>query len=231
MSYINGPKIINTNLVFCYDFANTKCYSGSGTSVIDMTGLSNNGELVNSPVYSSSILTNNKFFSFNSNTVLRIPNNTNLDTQTVSVEAWIKTNALNQNGFFFEKGTVNSQYSLFQEGTNIQWRLVLNGSYNTLSTTTATYLNTTNWFQIVGTYTAGSRRLYINGIQRNADAASGTVATNSGGMSIGAYGGYSGSRGYYYNGSVGIIRVYNTVLSASQIYQNFIAIKNRFGIL
>jgi hypothetical protein len=152
--------------------------------------------------------------------------NTALNTQTPTVEVWVKTNATTQNGFWFEKGTVNSQYALFQEGGLIQWRMNIGGVTN-LSTTTASFMNTSNWFQVVGTYTSGSRILYINGVQVNSDAQTGTISTNSSGMFIGAYG--TGT-GYFYNGALSICRVYNRVLSAAEVLQNFNATRGRYGI-
>ena len=221
-----GPNISEDGLVLALDAANPKSYPGSGTVWTDLSSNSMAGELVNSPTYNSS---NGGYFQFVTDDYARIPNNTTLDTQTPSVEVWVKTNATTQNGFWFEKGVVNTQYSLFQEGTAIRWRMNI-GGITQLSVTTATYMNTSNWYQVVGTYTSGSRKLYINGILVNSDTQSGTIVTNTGGMSIGAYGGYSGSRGYYYNGNLAICRVYNKELSADEIGQNFNATRSRFGI-
>jgi hypothetical protein len=72
--------------------------------------------------------------------------------------------------------------------------------------------------------------LYINGTLVNSDTQSGTIATDTGGMSIGVYGGYSGGRGYYYNGNLGVCRVYTRALTAAEIQQNFNALRGRFGI-
>jgi len=191
-----------------------------------LSGRGNTGELVNSPTYNSSNL---GYFQFVTDDYARIPNNTALDTQTPTVEVWVKTNATNQNGFWFEKGTVNTQYALFQEGGFIKWRINI-GGITELVTTTATYMNTTSWYQVVGTYTSGARRLYINGTLVNSDAQSGTIATDTGGMSIGVYGGYSGVRGYYYNGNLAACKIYNRALTASEISQNFNALRGRFGI-
>jgi hypothetical protein len=47
-------------------------------------------------------------------------------------------------------------------------------------------------------------------------------------MSIGVYGGYTGGRGYYYNGNLSVCRVYNRVLTAQEIQQNFNALKGRY---
>jgi len=156
------------------------------------------------------------------NDYLTIANDTALNVQTPSVEVWIKTNALNQNGFWFEKGSVNTQFSLFQEGTNIVWRQGSVSQY----TTTANFISTSNWAQIVGTYTSGNRRTYINGVLVTSDSQTGTVGTNNSGIRIGSY--LDG--GYFYNGRIAIVKVYNKVLSAAEVLQNFNAQRDRFGI-
>ena len=224
MGLNHSPSIVTNGLVLCLDAANPKSYPGSGTAWNDLSGINSSGELVNSPTYNSSNL---GYFQFVTDDYVRIPNNTALDTQTPTVEVWVKTNATTQNGFWFEKGEVNTQYSLFQEGTTIQWRMYI-GAITQLSTTTATYMNTANWYQVVGTYTSGNRRLYINGVLVNSDTQSGTIATNAGGMSIGAYGGYTGGKSYFYNGNESICRVYNRALSAAEVSQNFNATRGRY---
>jgi hypothetical protein len=227
MSLSHGANVVRDGLVLCLDAANPKSYPGTGTA---WTDLSNNqiGELINNPTFNSA---NSGHFQFVTDDYARIQNNTALDVQTPTVEVWIKTNATTQNGFWFEKGTVNSQYALFQEGGSIQWRQKFFGaSYNNLTTTTASYINTTNWYQVVGTFSSGSRKLYINGVLVNSDSQTGVIDTNAGGVSIGAYGGYSGSKSYYYNGNIGIVKVYNRVLTALEIQQNFNALRGRYGI-
>ena len=227
MSVYAGPEIVNDGLVLCLDAANSRSYPGSGTAWTDLSGNGNTGTLTNGPTYNSSNL---GFFQFVTNDFAAIPNNVALDTQTPTVEVWVKTNETTQNGFWFEKGTVNSQYSLFQSGGNILWRMIIGGSIRNLTTTTATYMNTSNWYQVVGTYTSGTRRLYINGVLVNFDTQTGTIETNSGGMSIGVYGGFNGSRGYYYNGNLSSCKVYNRALTAEEIQQNFNATRGRYGI-
>ena len=221
-----GPDIIEDGLVLCLDAGNRASYTGSGTV---WNELSNNmsAELVNSPTFNSQ---NNGFFQFVSDDYARIPNNTLLDTQTPSVEVWIKTNATTQLGFWFEKGTVNSQYSLFQSNGTLIWRQNVGGSLIDLTITTSNFINTSNWYQVVGTFTSGRRRLYVNNNLVNSDTVTGTLGTNTGGMSIGAYGGYTGSKSYYYNGNLAICRVYNKELTSTEVLQNYNAIKGRFGI-
>ncbi len=198
----------------------------------DLSGNNNTAIAVNGVTYNSSVGGNMVFDGIND--FLRIEDNTAFDTQTPSVEVWVKTNATTQNGFWFEKGWVNTQYSLFQEGAVIQWRqfYASGEGLTNLSTATASYMNTTNWYQIVGTFSNGQRRLYINGSLVNSDSQTGVIQTNSSGSSVGAYGGYSATTGraYYYNGNIAIVRVYNKELSASEVLQNFNSTRSRFGI-
>ena len=226
MGAASGPDIVEDGLVLCLDAGNRESYTGSGDI---WNELSNNmsAELVNSPTFNSQ---NNGFFQFVSDDYARIPNNTLLDTQTPSVEVWIKTNATTQLGFWFEKGTVNSQYSLFQSNGTLIWRQNVGGSLIDLTITTSNFINTSNWYQVVGTFTSGRRRLYVNNNLVNSDTVTGTLGTNTGGMSIGAYGGYTGSKSYYYNGNLAICRVYNKELTSTEVLQNYNATKGRFGL-
>ena len=227
MAIAYNSSIVTNGLVLCVDAGNPRSYSGTGTQWNDATSSGFNFTLINAPTYSSSNLGS---FTFDGvNEIATAGYNTALDTQTPTVEVWVRTNATTQNGFWFEKGAVNSQYALFQEGALIKWRMNI-GGITELATTTASFMNTSNWFQVVGTYTSGSRILYINGVQVNSDTQTGTIATNSSGMSIGAYGGNSGGTGYFYNGALSICRVYNRVLPAAEVLQNFNATRGRYGI-
>ena len=227
MSLAHSPSIVTSGLVLYLDAANSKSYPGFGTTWNDVSGGGNVGTLAGGPTFST---TSGGIISFDgSNDIVTIPNNVSLDTQTPTVEVWVRTNSTSQNGFWFEKGAVNSQYALFQEGGLIQWRMYI-GGITQLSTTTAVYMNTSNWYQVVGTYTTGSRKLYINGVLVSSDTQTGTIATNASGMSLGAFGGTSGTNAYFYNGSLSICRVYNRELSAAEILQNFNAMRGRFNV-
>jgi hypothetical protein len=119
---------------------------------------------------------------------------------------------------------------LFQEGDVIQWRQYFTSGQGltNLSTTTSSYITTGVWYQVVGTFTAGSRKLYINGSLVNSDTQSGTINTGQAGIGLGSFGG--GNTGYQFNGDLAIVKAYNVELSASQVLQNFNALRGRFGI-
>lgn len=199
----------------------------AGNRLYDLTNVGNHGRIFGNPVYDSQF---GGSFTFDaSNDAILIPENSALNTQSPSVEVWIKTSAVTQNGFWFEKGNVNSQYSLFQEGSTIVWRQNFTTGYTNLTASSTTHLNTTQWHHVVGTFTSGNRRLYVNGALVNSDTASGYITTNANGCSIGVYGGFNGARGYWYNGSIAVVRVYNRQLSDAEVLQNYNALKGRFG--
>ena len=49
-------------------------------------------------------------------------------------------------------------------------------------------------------------------------------------MSVGAYGGFNSPYGYYFDGEISIVRVYNRVLTAAEVTQNFNVLKGRYGL-
>jgi len=227
MSYSNGPKMVTNGLVLCVDVGNFKSCPASNTILNDLVG--SNTFTLSSVTYNAE-----GSFSFYNNSIPSIITssaNSALDTQTPSVEMWVKPNTTFQTGIWFEKGFVNTQYALFQEGANLQWRIYINGvGLSTLSTTTATYISTSRWAHVVATYTSGTRRLYIDGVLVNSDTLSGTISTNTNGCSIGMYTASNGSQGYAYQGKLAICKVYNRALSASEVLQNYHANKGRFGL-
>ena len=193
----------------------------------DLTGNST-ATIYNSPLYDP--LTGGGLSFYGSDKYITIPENSLFNTNTPSVEVWVKTNNLSQNGHFFEKGQVNTQYSLFQEGGSLIWR---KNTSNGLSShlINATNLSTSKYVHVVATYTSGSSKIYINGnlISTNTSG-TGTITTNANGSSIGVYGGENGSRGYWYDGKIGLVRVYNKELSETEVKQNFESSRGRFGV-
>jgi hypothetical protein len=159
------------------------------------------------------------------NDYINIASSNVFDTQTVTVEVVVKPYATSQNGFWFEKGAVNTQYSLFMEGGNIVWRTAFGGTYDSL------YFGSGNmtanaWNYVVGTYTAGDKRVYLNTTLMNSNSLNVTLNTNQGNQYIGSY----NSNGYFYNGEIAVVKVYNRVLTPGEILQNYNHYKTRFNL-
>jgi hypothetical protein len=119
MAFFHSPRIVTDGLVLALDAANSLSYPGSGTTWTDLSGKGNNGTLVNGPTFSP---TNGGSIVFDgTNDYISFPNNPNLDSQAITMESWSNPGEVFQNGFLFEKGQVNSQYSNFfnDDGTYV----------------------------------------------------------------------------------------------------------------
>ena len=85
-----------------------------------------------------------------------------------------------------------------------------------------THAVTDQWFNVVGTWGSGFKKLYINGVE----VASGTnTGTDTGNRDR-----YVGGRGanFPFNGEIPIAKIYNKALTASEVLQNYNATKGRF---
>jgi hypothetical protein len=217
--------IVQQGLVLNLDAGNPYSYAGAGTTIYDVsaTALSWTGSNV---IYNSDPV---KYFSYNgSNSWLQSSTSTAYDSQTITMECWCYPNTLSQEGFLFEKGQVNTQYSMFFESinaTSFVFRTMGTVSNYNLTFNVNTYLTVSAWNHIVCTYNGSSKIAYVNGVQVASVAASGTLPTDQINQYIGRH-----SSGYFFNGRIAESRVYNIALSAAQVLQNYNATKGRFGL-
>jgi hypothetical protein len=222
MGISRGPNIVTDGLVFAVDAGSERSYPGSGTTTTNIINGAS-GTLTNGVGYVSN---NGGAFDFDgTDDFILFPDDTNLNLQTLTMESWSYLNTtIQQNGFLFEKGLVNTQYSNFFEGTIFVFRTM---GLSTSSLNIASSLFSANsWNHIVCTYASGTKRIYLNGIQVGvATGLTGTISTNANGPRIGAH-----SSGYYLDGEIAASRVYNKALTQAEITQNFNACKNRFNI-
>jgi hypothetical protein len=214
--------IVQQGLVLNLDAGNPYSYGGAGTTFYDVspTALS---WTINNATYNSS---DPKYFSYNgSDSWLQSSTSAAYDSQTITMECWCYPNSLSQNGFLFEKGQVNTQYSMFFENPNFVFRTMGSVSNQSAYFTASTYLIVSVWNHIVCTYNGSSKIMYVNGIQVQSVAASGALPTGQTDQYIGRH-----SSGYFFNGRIGESRVYNIALSAAQVLQNYNATKGVFGL-
>jgi hypothetical protein len=217
--------IIQQGLVLNIDAANPYSYGGAGTTVYDTSNTALSWTATNVTYNSDPI----KYFSFNgSNSSLVSSTSTAYDSQTITMECWCYPNSLNQLGFLFEKGAVNSQYSMFFENANFQFRTM--GLSNQDVTITSTSFMTVNaWNHIVCTYTSGNKITYINGVQAGGlSGITGTLNTGGTNQYIGKYG--NAGDNYPFNGRIAESRVYNIALTAAQVLQNYNATRTKYGL-
>lgn len=222
----NPAGYVTSGLVLHLDASNPASYPGTGTTWTDLVGSGINATTTGSPTYDSVA----GALTFNgSSQYATIADNTNLNSQAITLEAWCKPTTTNQDGFIFEKGAVNTQYSMFfaaGQANNALFYFRTQGhggaGSHDLWFSPTTYITPGNWTHIVSTYASGTKSIYVNGaLVAQATGISGTIPTTATGSSIGVYGGASGSRGYYFKGSISLVRVYNRALSLAEVTQNF----------
>lgn len=224
-----SPSIVTSGLVLCLDAANRKSYSGTGTTWVDLSGNNINFTTFNTPTFSNNNL---GYFTWNgTSTYATAPENSLFNAETLTLECWTRTTSVNQNGFFFEKGNVNTQYAIFFESPNIKIRTntAISGIVD-LQFTAASYVQSNIWFLVTASYANGLKKFYINGVLLGTQNVTGGFTTNANGMSIGAYGGFSGAKAYYYSGDIATMKFYNRALTDAEVSQNYNATKSRFGL-
>jgi hypothetical protein len=121
-------------------------------------------------------------------------------------------------------------YALRSLGTGVTRFEVGNGTSSVNSPTFT--LNTGTWYQIVGVWTnvaSNSIALYINGVSQGSNSHAFTSILNSTNpLSIGSYN--NGEFPQWWDGRIGITRLYNKALSAGEVLQNYNADKTTYGL-
>jgi hypothetical protein len=225
MSYANGPRIVTDGLVLHLDAANRKSYPGSGNTWYDLSGNGNNGTRTNA-VFNSS---NGGTFSFDGNgDFITISSSDSLKPTTgITIFSWTKSsnygnmtilgkNNSFQNQTFSANGIENSIYS---------------GGWNQ-PRTAQNLLSTTNWNNIVNTYTTQDykQRTYLNCSEVLTHTRTGGAAGNINQTNDNLYIGSWGGSVEYFNGFISVLMMYDRALSPTEIQQNYNALKGRYGL-
>jgi hypothetical protein len=231
MSSYAGPEITNNGLVLSLDAANTKSYPGTGTVWNDLSDTGNNGTLQNGPIFNSA---NGGSIVFDAtNDYANVSHNSSINLiDTVTLEAWLKHTGT-ANTVCIEKSSNNThyQFQIFSsgQGSGIPGEIVFMLQPNPSNWVLAGIAtNDNNWHHVVGTYNRSNTtaRIYVDGVLRNTNSSiSIGPSSNSQPLLIGSRTGASG-----FGGSISNIKIYNTVLTAAEVQQNFNALRGRFNI-
>ena len=221
-----GPVL--QNLLFYYDPGNTTSYTGSGTTLTDLSA-NNYGGTINGATYSSS---NGGIFTFDGvNDGITL--NTNIPSSMYSTSFSIC--------MFVKPATSPPGTQSFAAFANdgdatqrrLRMRIISDGgmqmSYFANDLSTATSLITFgNWYMIVMQYNSGTDTSKI--WQNTTERASGTEGPFLSGTSSRAYIGNYDNGSEWFKGDIGVMMGYTTNLSSTEITQNFNAFKSRYGI-
>jgi hypothetical protein len=196
--------------------------SGTSSFVVN----NSNTRLVNSPWAGS--IGGVSFLNLIS-TSSQVVNTTNINlNQNFTLECWVYMNTVN--GFcFFGQGTTTTSSGLhvwMNSATSLRFGMFGNDSdVNGLS------LSANTWYHFAFTYTNASpwtKAVYINGVaQTLTPQQTQAQYIGTGVFRIGSI--YSSSASYA-NGYFGVARVYNRVLTADEVLDNFNALRGRYGV-
>ena len=200
----------------------------SGGGWKDQSTKTNNGELYPSISYNISNGGSLVFLGSGSTTSIVIPTSTDFDTQAFTMECWCNPTTTTQQGFLFEKGQVNTQYSMFfDQNENFYFRTM--GLSNQDVNFNMSNITSNNWNYIVCSYASGVKTCYVNGIQvAQTTGITGSLPTGGTNQYIGKYG--DAGNNWNFSGRIAIVRVYNRALTAAEVLQNFNTHRSRFGV-
>lgn len=206
---------------------------GSGGIAKDTSGNGNDGDIVGATWSAEGNTPSGKGYALSfdgSNDYISISNNPIFNIQTLTIVAWVNFSD-NSSSFVFEKGNVNTQYSLFSHGTDIVFRTKPVGeAYDTLSTTKANAGITNNkWHFITATFDGKTKKLYVDGKLKLSRDWEKVIETNPNGSSIGRFGGTTS--GYFFTGLIDDVRIYEQALTSAQIRKLYVEGAKGRGLL
>jgi hypothetical protein len=216
---IDYGNIIRNGLVLHLDASS---YSGSGSTWYDLSGQGNNGT-INGATYDSSY---GGIMVFDGSDSIDCGSPSNLSITVGTVCAWFKKPHGSGYKGLVDKGRDGyGAWSLNVDETanTATFKAHISGN-SRLIVASSSYGNDT-WTYVCGVYDGTNLLIYQNGTLSNSASYSGTIGTNSVSVRVG-----SANDGLYFNGNIAHASIYNRALSASEILQNFNALRTRFGI-
>ena len=222
------------NLVLYYDPSNPSSYPGTGTTINDLSGNGLNGSM-------SGITYTSPYFTYNgTSSQIRVADNTLLEpgSGNWTMEVWVNQSVLGNDVVLgkFNNGGNATDVSYSVRTTNTTYYAQLgsgSGAGSTLYVDSTLQVGTIGtWYQIVYVFTniaANTLQTFVNG------TSIGTVSHNLASilnattpLYIGSYNG--GEFPQWFDGKIGITRLYNASLTSSQVLQNFNANKAKYGL-
>jgi surface protein len=212
--------IVTDGLVLNVDAGFDGSYPASGTTWRDLSVSGNNGTLINSPGFYDNGGGSIVFDGTDDYIVFsQVPTLTN----QLTMECWFYLNAIqgqNQNRLIS-----NFDYYVIYLVSASQLSFYMQNHGGGIDSTGNSFLN--SWNHIVATYNGTNRAIYINGVLKTTSSASGNI-NNGNILNIGAF---QNQSQYTINGRMSQARIYNKGLTASEVLQNYNAMKDRFAFI
>jgi len=218
-----GPQIIrDSSLVLGLDASDANSnYRSNGRIWNDLSGNNNTGSIVN-----GATLNNDGYgsFVFNGiNSYIKVPSNASLQpSTTLTVECAFKRNSGRTVLSYSTDNSGAAKIYCFECTPNLLAKVTTTTQQYTLTAN----INTDTWYYAALTYNGSLFSLYINGTLSTSTAASGSITYETpANLNLGRK---NEADSEYMSGSIGLTRIYNRALSATEIQQNYIQFQSRF---
>jgi hypothetical protein len=219
--YYNEENIVTNGLILNIDPSKSTSYSGVGNTIYDLSGVGNNGALINGPTFSS--FNGGALVLDGSNDYVLVNNAADILSKTEYTKfIFFYVTSFSTNNNLISGGVSGLNHAFWLSGSN---RLYAghNGDWATFAGNTTLSLNT--WYCGAVTYSNVSGwKLYLNGVLDGTNANT-TTFNNFGELQIGAY-----ANANLFTGRISLAMVYNRALTPKEISQNFNATRYRYGI-
>ena len=228
MASKGGPDIVENGLTLFLDASNIRSYPGSGTTWSDLSGNGNNGTLTNGPTFSAGNLGSIVFDG--TNDYVDMGSSTYCNLINISVSVWVRVTSASGvflgryynttiNGFFMYYDVASTKFSVDGRESS--------AAYLSRPTTNTYPLN--NWYNVTWTKSANIWSIYVNGsLDVSSALGNGTTPFSNNIMWLGGL--YQPPEVYYYSSNLSNVQIYNRVLTAAEVLQNYNATKSRFGL-
>ena len=222
MGLAHSPRIVTDGLVLCLDAGNTKSYPGSGTTWTDLIG-ERQATLNNSPTHSS------KYFTFDGTDENAVfSSSVEVSTAGFSMAFLMRvTDLQNGSGWNFmlaDKDTGNGSFEMGIYGSGNRNFIFKDNDQTSGNQTVSTALGSDWVYLVFGMNSSLYPWIYLNGEFKTQLGTTFTSAT----LDFTQL--FSYTNVGYFKGDFSCIQLYSKSLSASEIQQNFNALRGRFGI-
>ena len=227
--------IVSSGLVMHLNASNTVSYPGTGTNWTDLSGNGNHGTLQNGVAFTS---VNNGAMVFDGVNDYFVTNN-NLDlsnTDKLTIQIILKTASSNTQMIMEHSVNWNSNNAFGIISNNLSDKIQItdhNQGYNVSNSVAS--INDNNWHLFTATTDRSLNATDQNLIYIDDNAANKVNVTNLTNDNSGNFAShklYLSSRGgtaHYFNGAIAQVLIYNRVLTAAEIQQNFNVVKLKYG--
>ena len=245
-----GPNIINSNLIMYLDAASTKSISATTSIWIDRSGNGNHGTISTgeyvtaSSNYLQNLGNTSSFFSISVNDSTSLNSAFSVTTGGWTIEEVIWTNSViypeadagtsvstgygtASTGFDWNHGMLNTTFKFSMSNSTIGGASIYDDEISISVPSQYNYLSGWKLRTMIWNRSTNTVLLYINGILIGSGSTinvNGLSLYDGAGLVIGSL------YGWKHYGRRGLFKVYNKVLTQSEITQNYDAIKSRYNL-